>query len=99
MINLNKPETLTHEAVAKLLGSKGDSDHRQIRVMDNGDVVLSDDVGTANLKGVKFQFETFSAGTDHVGSSAAKDTKLVDRIYRALEHNWKSNFTGYLDSF
>lgn len=99
MINLNDPDSLTRDSVRDLIASKDDSADRQIRVMDNGDVVLSDDVGTLNLAGVRFRLETLHRGNGYAGAEAAMDDSWVGRIHRALEENWKDGTRGYIDSF
>lgn len=99
MINMNQRETLSRESIASLLASKDDSLDRQVRVMENGDVVLSDVVGSQGLDGVRFRLETLSAGNDYVGEAAAKDANWVNRIYHAVFENWDSNARGYIDDF
>lgn len=99
MINLNDPGSLTVDSVKDLIASKDDSADRQIRVMDNGDVVLSDDIGSQNLTGVRFRLDTLNAGNGYVGKAAAGDQSWVGRVHRAIEEHWKDGTRGYVDLY
>lgn len=96
-MNLNNPGSVTVATVAQLLASKDDSQHRQLRVMINGDVILSDDVGNRNLAGVRFRFETWNIGNGYVGPKAANDPKWVQRVHDDLQRHWHDGSTGYID--
>lgn len=98
-INLNNSTQFTLEDVRTLIAQKDDSQDRQLRVMNDGTAVLSDDVGAVNLIGVLFRFETWNAGNDYVGAKAAQDNVWVTRIFDALKKNWPIPTTTYIDSF
>ena len=96
-INLNEP--FTFEDVAKLIASKDDSEHRQLRVTSEGIAYLSDDVGIDNLEGLAFRLETWAAGTDHAGKMAARDEKFVRSIEKVLRDNWPNPSDEYIDIY
>jgi hypothetical protein len=93
-IDLTRPETFTRDAVAALIASKDDSQHRQLRVSEAGEVYISDEIGNLNLAGVRFSLETWLAGNEYTGREAAADPKHVERIYRAIETNWAKGTRG-----
>lgn len=96
-LDLNQP--FTTQDVASLLGSKDDSQNRQLRVTTAGIASLSDDVGNRNLNGVAFRFETWDRGNGYVGAKAAADPKWVGRIEAALRKNWPIPSDAYIDNF
>ena len=96
-IDLNQP--FTTEDVRKLIASKDDGDHRQLRVTLVGIAFLSDEVGIDNISELAFRIETFAAGTDHVGEQAAKDPEWVSRIEQVLRDNWPTPTDTYIDDF
>ena len=98
-LDLTQPGALTSAAVAELLGSKDDSQHRQLRVSMSGIAYLSDEVGASSLDDVLFRFETWDMGNDYVGAAAAQDPEWVEKIRKALEANWPKPSSSYLDSF
>lgn len=96
-IDLNKDGAWTLETARDLIGSKDDSDHRQLRVDDQGILYLSDDVGNRNLSGVLFRLETWSAGTGYCGTSAAADDEWVGKVHRTIAKHWAARTRGYVD--
>lgn len=83
-INLNNPEELTFENVALLIGSKDDSEHRQIRVSKEGIASLSDDFGNTNSDNLIYRIETFCAGNGYTGAAAAKNEDWVSKVLEIL---------------
>jgi hypothetical protein len=98
-INLNDPNDFTLENVKKLIASKDDSKHRQIRVSTDGYAYVSDDYGNLNLDGVVFRLETFNAHNDYLGEQAAEDKTWVQRVYNVLRQNWPNPIIAYSDDF
>ncbi len=99
-IDLTKPDALTHESVARLLASATDRTNTQLRVTKEGAAFISStNVGADRIDGLAFRLETFSAGTDHVGPAAAKDSDWVNRILKALKDNWPHPSSSYIDEF
>lgn len=96
-INLSEP--FTTKDVSKLIASKDDSEHRQLRVTYDGIAYLSDDVGIDELEGVLFRLETFAAGNGYTGQSAANDKDFITRIENALRKNWPVPTTSYIDTY
>ncbi|MDO6480959.1 hypothetical protein [Shimia thalassica] len=96
-IDLKNPAELTHENVRRLLASKDDSEHRQLRVSDEGVAYISDDVGLDNLNGVATRFETWSAGNEYCGLKAAADDKWVASVLDDLRHVWPDPPATYID--
>jgi len=98
-IDLNNPNEFTLENISKLIASKDDSKHRQLRVTKAGKAYISDDVGCDNLQDITFRFEIFCKGNDYFGERASKDTKLVTRIFDALKKNWPNPKYSFIDRF
>ena len=96
-INLNNPAQFTLEGVRALLASKDDSQHRQLRVDQNGDAYLSDMFSTNTLQNVKFRFETWCMGNGYCGAEAAADDKYVQTVYDDLRIAWTKGLTGFID--
>jgi hypothetical protein len=96
-IDLNKP--FTTQEVARLLASKDDSDHRQLRVTKQGIAFLSDQVGLDNTEDLAFRLETWVAGNGYVGHEAASDVDFVKRIEKALRDNWPEPTATYIDLY
>ncbi|NOJ40883.1 hypothetical protein [Bradyrhizobium australiense] len=94
---MNKPETFTIDAVRELIASKDDSQHRQLRVGEDGHVYLSDVIGNLELEGVRFALTTWLQGNDYVGAQAARDEKWVGDVYKAIDHHWTSGTRGVTD--
>jgi hypothetical protein len=82
----------TDADVARLLGSVTDDRDWRLEVNMEGVAALVDK--TANPTGVDYDatlhcfFETWMAGTDFVGPSAAGDKTLVGKISKALRDNF-----------
>lgn len=98
-IDLNDPSEFTLENVRRLIASKDDSKHRQLRITKKGKAFISDDVGCDNLEELAFRFETMDAGNGYVGIEASKDSEYVNRIYKALKKNWPNPEDEYIDFF
>jgi hypothetical protein len=97
-INLNDPVAFTIESLRALIASKDDSNHRQLRVTNEGLLYLSDDVGNTNLDGIKFAFETWLAGNDYCGPNAAADDSYVSNEYEMIKAAWEKGLTGIIDT-
>lgn len=95
-IDLTHIENLTPESIARLIASKDDSEHRQIRVTENGILFLSDEVGNIKLDGIRFVLETWDAGNGYVGWSASLDHVWVQRVYQAIKTAWEKGDRGYI---
>jgi hypothetical protein len=78
--------------IAKLIGSVKDDRDWRLEVSADGIASLQDK--TASPTGVDYDetlhcfLETWSQGTDFVGSSAAGDKELVGKIAKALRENY-----------
>ncbi|MCE7517174.1 hypothetical protein LZG37_03410 [Halomonas titanicae] len=96
-IDLNNPSEFTMDNVAKLVGSKDDSQHRQLRVTSGGIAFLSDEVGNVNTGGLAFRFETWGAGNSYCGSDAAADSEWVSKVYGWLSENWPNPKSTIID--
>jgi hypothetical protein len=96
-IDLKDPNALSLENVRKLLASKDDSRHRQLRVTSDGIAFISDDIGNLNLDGILFRFETWFAGNGYCGPEAAADDAYVREIYEDLKTNWPNPKDSYID--
>lgn len=93
MLNIH---TLTLAGLRDLIASGDDTHDNQLRVRENGEVFLSQDVGADNLAGIAYRFETFDAGNDYVGPNAAADSVHIERLYRALKA-YSDNHSSYVD--
>jgi len=96
-IDLRLP--FTADDVARLIGSKDDTRHRQIRVTRAGIAFLSDTVGSNDISGLAFRMETWIAGNGHVGRTAAANAAFVARIETVLRQNWPNPSSPYIDVF
>jgi hypothetical protein len=66
----------------------------------NGQAFLSTtDVGNENTDSLPFRLETWDAGNDYVGAAAATDEEWCGRIFKALQKNWPSPTSTYIDVF
>ena len=97
-INLNDETEFTIGNVAKLIASKDNSQHRQLRVTKDGTAFISDEVGNLNTNDLAFRLETFNAGNDYTGLKASQDIAWVERIYNTLRNNWPNPTDTYIDS-
>lgn len=98
-INLNDPNDFTMENVAKLIASKDDSQHCQLRVSSDGYAYLSDIIGNRETDYLAFRLESFCAGNDYVGEKAGQDLKYVEKIYNCLSDNWPDPIKSYIDIY
>ena len=96
-VDLTKAGGATFQEVRHLLGSKDDSQHRQLRVTSAGVAYLSDEVGTENISDLCFRFETWVAGNGYCGSKAAADDKYVVSVQTDLNDNWPTPKASYID--
>lgn len=87
-IDLTDPAQLNEKAVARLLGSRDDSQHRQLRVSRDGLVYLSDVVGNNDIDGLAFRLETWVRGNSYVGLAASKDEDWIATVLELLRENW-----------
>ena len=97
MLDLTKPFTV--DDVRRLIASKDDSVHRQIRVTKKGMAFISDTVGSEDTGDLIFRLETFSAGNGYTGEAAAADTHWVSKIHEVLKSNWPKPMDSYIDSY
>jgi hypothetical protein len=97
-LDISKPENLTEENVASLLASADDSDHRQLRVKEDGTTYIAgpnEDDGTVHL----FVFETWRLGSNQVGTKAAVNDEWVRRITTALRENWPNPISTLISAY
>ena len=92
---------LTIDDVRKMIAVGDDTHDNQIRVTQDGQVYLSQDiVGAESIGNLRFRFETFDAGDGYVGPDAAADDEYIKCIYRNLIGNWKDGKWGtYVNVF
>lgn len=95
-VNLNN---FTIDDVRQLIASASDETNVQLRVTKDGVAYISKTVGGEDTGDLAFRFETFSAGSDHVGESAAQDDAWVQRVYDALNKNWPNPTGEFIDEF
>lgn len=96
-IDLKDPQQLTAANVARLIGSKDDSAHRQLRVSKDGIAYLSDVVGNNDTQGLAFRAETWVRGNDYVGVDAAQDPEWVKTVLEMLRKNWPNPKSKLID--
>lgn len=96
-IDLTDPEEFTIDAVRRLLGSKDDSQNRQLRVTKRGLAYLSDEVGAQKIDHLAFRFETWIAGNGYCGLEAVKNDKWVASVFEDLKENWPNPKSTYID--
>lgn len=87
-IDLKDSAQLTHANVARLLGSRDDSQHRQLRVSKDGIAYVSDIVGNNAVEGLAFRLETWVQGNGYVGLTASMDEAWVGTVQEMLSENW-----------
>lgn len=87
-IDLKDPAHLTEASVARLLGSRDDTDYRQLRVSKDGFAYLSDVVGNNDIEGLAFCMETWVPGNSYVGLAASKDEAWIASVLETLRENW-----------
>lgn len=97
MLDLTKPFDV--DDVRKLIASKDDSVHRQLRVTKKGVAFISDKVGSEDTDDLIFRLETFCAGNSYTGEAAAADTHWVSKIHEVLKSNWPKPVDSYIDSY
>lgn len=97
-VNLNDPNDFTIGNIKKLIASKDDSEHRQLRVTKSGIAYLSDEIGADNIDGLAFRFETWSQGNGYCGVSASSVDSWVADVFNWLNENWPNPSGSYIDS-
>lgn len=98
-IDLNDPNQFTLEQVRQLIASGNGAIHNQLRVDRAGHAWLSSVVGGAQLDGLLFRLETWSAGSGCVGGVAAEDERWVQQVFKALRDNWPHPTSDYIDLY
>ena len=98
-IDLNDPLSFTLENVAKLIASKDDSIHRQLRVTKAGIAFLSDDIDPASAHNLAFRVEIWDSGRDYLGKNASKDAKWVSRVHKLLKDNWPNPIDTFIHTY
>ena len=96
-LNINDPKEFTVPNFARLLASKDDSQHRQLRVSKDGYVYLSDVIGNLEIDDVKFAFESWMQGNGYCGLEAAADAKYVADEYEMVRVAWDKGLTGIIE--
>ena len=91
-------DDFTIENYREMLSNADDRNNNQIRVDFDGQVYISHEhVGSADISGVKFRFETFAAYNGYVGPKAASDQDFVKRGFTNIKSAWESGKKGYID--
>ena len=90
---------MTESDVRQMIANGDDSRDNQIRCTLDGQVFLANGWGRpTDSDQLLFYFETFCAGTNHVGTEAADDDAYIGRIYRTIKANWpKPKYGRYID--
>jgi hypothetical protein len=83
--------------VKKLLASKDDSSHRQMRVSHDGRVGLYNYEGRPDSGEFKFWFEVWCGGNDYSGSKASNNSDYVNRVHFDLKNAWQNDSIGLVD--
>lgn len=96
-IDLKIPEKVTAENVARLIASKDDSTHRQLRVTSDGIAFLSDVIGNNQLEGLAFRLETWIRGNRYSGIDASQDNAFVTTVLNTLVENWPNPKASLID--
>ena len=91
-------EDFTKEKFRELVSNANDCQNNQLRVDNNGEVYYSFEyVGSQNINGVKFRFETLIAFNGDVGPKAASDKKYITDEYDDIIYGWDHGAEGYYD--
>lgn len=88
IIDLKDPEQLTPAHVARLIGCRDDTQHREVRVTKDGIAYLSDVVGNLETGNLAFGLGVWVSGNGYVGLEAARDETHVARVLKVLRENW-----------
>lgn len=96
-IDLTNPAEVTAANVARLLASRDDSEHRQLRVATDGTAFLSNTIGNLDLDGLAFRFETWVRGNSYVGLAASQDEEWVAKVLSDLKKGWAEGKRGIVD--
>ena len=85
-------ETITLKDVVEMLSNGDDEHHNQVRVTEDGNVYLSQDiVGNENLHGLAFRYETFAAGNGYVAKeirTKPSGRKFAAELFESLKEFW-----------
>ena len=98
IIDLKNKENITLNNVIKLLSSKDDSIHRQLRISKDGIAFISDDVSMKNLKDIIYRSEIWTAKSGYLGKNLTNDYRFEERILKDLLENYpipQDSFVGY----
>lgn len=92
-INLNNPRDLNFANVRALLASGRDDIDLEVRVTEDGIVVLSEVTGPKDMDGICFRIgdmNTTAHAREFIGpnAEAVTDEGLVDQVLRTIEKNW-----------
>lgn len=99
-INLSNPSSFTLDAVRQMIASGRDNVHNQLRVSLDGTAWLSTEaVGGRDIEGLLFRLETWAAGSGCVGAVPASDVVWVTQIFNALNDNWPTPSSDYIDVY
>lgn len=90
-------DDLTVEKCSELYSEADDRVHNQLRVTEDGYVYLSQAVGTRDLIGIRFRFETYCCFNGYVGPKAASKTEFIIEQQRQIRLAWKHGAKGYID--
>lgn len=100
MPNLTRPGEWTLNECAALLKSKDDSIRRQLRVLSDGEVIISDKIGKNEaIESYKFALPIWLIGNGYTGPEAAEDKQWVERVHRAVQRFWDEGAAGIVDDF
>ena len=90
-------EKLTKEQLKQLINSADDNFDNQIRVTKDGYVFISRTVGAVAIEDLQFRYETWDAGNDFVGPTAACDEQYIDDLFNSIKSDWNKKRNGYID--
>lgn len=91
-------DDLNAETCAVLYSESDNRILNQLRVDGDGTVYISKDyVGSANLDGVRFRFETWASHTGYTGPLAASDQEYISRELANIKKAWSMERKGYID--
>lgn len=91
-------DDLNAQTCAVLYSESDDRVRNQLRVDDDGTVYISKDyVGSEELVGVRFRFETWACYGGYVGLLAASDQEDISRELANIKKAWSMERKGYID--
>jgi len=87
-----------NENMCAILHSEADDRHvNQLRVTEDGYVLISPKGGLNDLDFIKFRFESFGPYNGYVGPRAASDKEYINKQYKELLLAWEVGAKGYID--